>query len=185
MIVTGIAGPAGSGKDEVADAIVRLNPKYSKDSFAAPLKDMLRIGLSLSEEQISGGLKETVSPVYGRSPRNMMQTLGTDWGRQLVGDDVWLRAFDRRLKGNTVVSDVRFENEAAYVREHGVLIHVVRPRDLNTTAMGDNSSHVSESGIERHASDYVIQNDGTKDQLYAKVAAMLQHFRSEWGNWDA
>jgi hypothetical protein len=55
----------------------------------------------------------------GITPRRLMTSLGTDWGRNMIGDDLWLRMADywlqlqRRFSARVVILDVRFENEAA------------------------------------------------------------------------
>ena len=83
-LVIGIAGPARCGKDTAADFIIEEHPQYVKASFADPLKDMLRVGLGLNAAQLYGNDKEGVDHRYECSPRHIMQTLGTEWGRQLI-----------------------------------------------------------------------------------------------------
>ena len=87
----GITGPAQCGKDTVADYLIeRLG--YAKASFADPLKKMLEAGLGLNAAQLYGPDKEAIAPRYGCSPRHIMQTLGTEWGRERVHPDIWVRA---------------------------------------------------------------------------------------------
>jgi len=55
------------------------------------------------------------------SPRTILQKLGTEWGRR-VWDEVWLAAVRRTVEAEPtrryVVPDVRFVNEAKYLRDH-------------------------------------------------------------------
>ena len=173
--VIGIAGLAGAGKDTVADMIIELNRKFAKASFAKPLKDMVKTGLGLSEEQVNGSLKDTVDSTYSVTPRHIMQTLGTEWGRQFVSPDIWLMALHRTLEGPTVIADVRFPNEAEHVRANGVLVHVERPQQLNSVDLSNPAlAHSSESGVDIKSGDYTIINDTTMDKLKVRVAVLLR-----------
>ena len=87
----------------------------------------------------------------------------TDWGRNCIGADMWVNAFCRINAGEKcVVSDVRFENEAALVRANGILIHV-------TGRGGIGGSHVSESGVAILDSDIVLDNSGALDELRLQI----------------
>ena len=145
----GIAGQARSGKDTLASYMLNnLDGNWSRSSFADPLKTMLSvIGVDCSDDA-----KAVIDDDYGATPRHMMQTLGTEWGRHTIDNDIWVKAFARLNAGKCViVPDVRFENEAELVREHGVLIHL-------TGRGGIEGNHVSENSIEFKAGDIVIDN---------------------------
>ncbi len=171
MIVIGIAGPARAGKDTAADHLMKRHALV-KASFADPLKRMLRVGLGLTEAQLYGDQKETVDPYYGKSGRFMAQTIGTEWGRSMIHPDVWVLAMKRHMEDSFVdgtyhtgfvIPDVRFENEAQFIREHGTLIHLRR-----TDRAGiDNAGHCSEVGVEVNDCDTVINNDQSIDHLHA------------------
>lgn len=160
MRLIGIAGPARAGKDTLASYLLdNLSDDWSRSSFADPIKEMLRaIGVDCSDDK-----KAVVSDDYGVTPRHMMQTLGTEWGRNLIDGDIWVRAFARLNAGKCViVPDVRFENEAALVREHGVLIHLVGRGGIE-------GSHVSENAIAFKPGDIVIDNSRDLAWLYGQV----------------
>ena len=127
-MIIGLTGKARSGKDTVADLLLAmLNPKYVKMAFADPMKDALQYGLGLTPEQLDGDLKDVEDQMYDCTPRRMMQTLGTEWGRELIHRDVWVIAMRKRVTSNTIISDVRFNNEADMVRDMGGrMIHVFR-----------------------------------------------------------
>lgn len=145
-MIIGITGPSGSGKSTLAAALKVAAP-YSLTalSFADPIRHML-LELGLTVEQLRG-LKEVSLPEYGVTPRYMMQTLGYEWGRQAIHPDVWLRHLQMRARAynHVVVDDVRFENEAAWVRKNGRLIHVMWGRGPD--------AHASESGVSMGAQD--------------------------------
>lgn len=170
----GIAGPARSGKDTAAGWLIEQG--FRQYSFAAPLKAGLKVMLGLDARHTDGDLKELPLESYGASPRRMMQTLGTEWGRELINDRVWLirageiteewlRSPDVR---GVVISDVRFENEAAWLREKGgLLVH------LRRAAAHSVEAHASEAGVAVEAGDPVVHNDGTIDELFVQLAGIM------------
>ena len=90
-MIIGLTGFKGCGKSTVAE-IMEERFGYKTRSFATPIKDMLRaMGLS-REELYDPEIKERVIEDFGKSPREMMQTLGTEWGRMLVSSDIWVTA---------------------------------------------------------------------------------------------
>ena len=172
MRLIGIAGPARAGKDTLASYLLdNLSDDWSRSSFADPLKAMLSvIGVDCSDDA-----KAVIDDSYGVTPRHMMQTLGTEWGRHMIDGDIWVKAFARLNAGECViVPDVRFENEAALVREHGVLIHLVGRGGIE-------GNHVSENAIEFKPGDIVIDNSRDLAWLHAQVDgnAVLGDFISE------
>ena len=160
MRLIGIAGPARAGKDTLASYLLdNLSDDWSRSSFADPLKDMLRaIGVDCSDDK-----KAVIDDSYGATPRHMMQTLGTEWGRHMIDGDIWVKAFARLNAGKCViVPDVRFEDEAELVREHGVLIHLVGRGGIE-------GNHVSENAIEFKPGDIVIDNSRDLAWLHSQV----------------
>ena len=84
MKLIGICGKARSGKDTAADYIVE-ECGFNKYSMADPIRSMLdSIGVDPSFN------KEDPVDRFGKSPRQMMQTLGTEWMRNTVNEDGWL-----------------------------------------------------------------------------------------------
>ena len=184
--IIGFSGRARSGKDTAASFVCDMFG-FEPVSFAAPIKHAVSAMFGLDERHLDGELKEMPLEGLGRSPRYLFQTLGTEWGRELVHPDVWLYAMNAwierlereylmqglRLQG-VVVSDVRFENEAALVRDHGgLLIHLVRENAPEV------NQHISECGIQRHDGDIVIRNDGTPEELYQKLDDVVMAFLEE------
>ena len=166
----GIAGPARSGKDTVANFIVAARGGY-RYAFADPIREMVRVlGIDMSEPYWQKH-KEDVIPALGQSPRRITQTLGTEWGRDLINPDIWLILAKQRLLrhgAGMVVSDVRFDNEAAWVRKQGgLMIHLHRPAAAAVAA------HASESGVERVPSDAMLFNTGTLEELQTAVRGLL------------
>ncbi len=127
--LVGLLGRKGSGKDTAA--LVLLSRGYQNVKFAGALKDMLRCLLFVQgldndtiQRMVEGDLKETETPYLGgRTPRYAMQTLGTEWGRDLIADVLWVGTAIRRAMGHdTVMTDVRFPNEVAAIQEAGGVV---------------------------------------------------------------
>tara|TARA_R110002051_G_scaffold28421_1_gene67597 strand:- start:44998 stop:46017 length:1020 start_codon:yes stop_codon:yes gene_type:complete len=174
MRLIGIAGPARAGKDTLASYMLdNLGDNWTRSSFADPIKKMLEvIGVDCSDDA-----KAVIDERFCYTPRHMMQILGTEWGREMIHGNIWVEAFARLNAGKyVIVPDVRFENEADLVREHGVLIHL-------TGRGGIEGNHVSENPIEFKAGDIVIDNSRDLDWLHAQVDgnAVLGEFIEEVG----
>ena len=169
--VIGIHGRARAGKDTVANFIVAAIGGY-RYSLADPIRAMLApLGVDMSDPYWQARKEESI-PALGVSPRRMMQTLGTEWGRQLINPDLWLIMAHQRLLQSgpgMVISDVRFDNEAAWIRKHGGwIIHVIRP---DTKAV---EAHASEDGIEMQDTDARLFNSGTLEELQFSVRGLLR-----------
>lgn len=166
-----IAGKARTGKNTLADFIEAQYGGYQY-SFAAPIKRMLKAGLNIDmEDPFWSERKEQVIPAVGRSPRELMQTLGTEWGRQLVHPDVWvtLAADVLRKRGpGMIIADMRFENEAAWVRKlGGTVIHIQRE---SAAAV---NPHKSEDGVIKHPSDIEFFNNGSLEAMQYAVSKLF------------
>jgi hypothetical protein len=169
--IIGLAGRKQSGKTTVANHLVEAG--FVRVSFADSMRYMIRsllisCGFSAGHvEMMLMSEKETVIDSIGKSPRQLMQLLGTDWGRHLIHEDIWVMAAKQKVNSldcfNIVFDDVRFENEAAMIRSlGGLIIHIDRDSDSM-------DGHVSEAGIERHDADYLIVNNGALDHFLQDV----------------
>lgn len=150
----GLSGAAGSGKSTAAQYLHDTRG-YERKRFAQPLKDALRQMLRTAlvhedtiERMIEGDLKELPHPtLLGKTPREAMQTLGTEWGRHCIGDQFWVNLMRHALSASKrnaliVIEDVRFENEAALIRDFGGKIIRMEGRG------GIAGAHASEAGVE-------------------------------------
>jgi len=170
-MIIGLCGLAGSGKDEVS-AILSRRHRFAAISFAGPIYKAVSEITGLSPAQLKHReAKEQPIAWLGKSPRELLQTLGTEWGREMVRDDIWIRIAMRRAAEYThvAVTDVRFTNEAeAIVDAGGQVWRVERPGAGLGGAAGE---HASEAGIPDHLVNQVIRNVGTLDDLEEAVDA--------------
>jgi hypothetical protein len=171
--IVAFSGPAGSGKTTAAKHLV-TDHGYRRIRFADPLKDMLR-DFGLTFDQIDGSLKETPCEMLcGKTPRRAMQTLGDEWGRQLIGGDIWVQAWERRLEEamlwssdtRIVVDDLRYPNELdALLRNDALIVRILRPE---VPAVENHDS-------ENHAlfSQRVLINDSTPTDFVNRLELLL------------
>jgi predicted kinase len=177
-MLIGLCGAAGSGKDTVA-AILREKAAFYRVAFAEPLYQMVAVVTGLMPEDLQDReVKEAVIPWLGKSPRQMLQSLGTEWGRSMVKDSVWIDLATRRIEQlqasgrSVVVTDVRFENEAEAIRSlGGELWRVVRPAGC---VASEAMRHSSEAGLSAGLIDREIANTGSLGDLANAVDLALR-----------
>lgn len=101
LIVVGVLGPIASGKDTVADMLVDTF-SFVKYKFTDPIVDALstifKVPASIFEDR---EFKEKPSDfLMGKSPRDLMKSLGNEWGRNLVDPDIWINRLDSRIRAD-------------------------------------------------------------------------------------
>ena len=168
----GIAGRKGSGKTvEVSQYLIQYHG-FTRISFADPLKNML-LSFGLTREQLWGDEKETALEILGgQTPRHAMQTLGTEWGRNLIYDEIWLNAWERAFNKCTspvVVDDLRFINEGEVIKKLGGKILLIERPEVESKDL-----HQSEVEISKIPYDYKIINDGSSMELRAKISELME-----------
>jgi len=185
----GITGKAGSGKDTAADHIVDKYG-YRKHNLADPIKKALNAmfgwDMSYWEDRV---WKESPLPKIGKSPRFLAQALGTEWGREIVNEQIWLHIAEDLVDSvacanyyyqGVVMPDFRFYNEALWLVglqnnsfsvSKSKMIHIERPY----TDYVDNTKHSSEAGISNTFIDSFINNNGSIDDLKFDVEMLMEN----------
>jgi len=203
-MIIGLVGFIGSGKGTVGD-ILEVHG-FTKDSFAKPLKDACSIMFGWPREMLEGDTEVSRkwreepdsfwSEKFGYSftPRLALQLMGTEAGRNVFHQDVWVISLLNRAKGkDVVVTDVRFKNEINYIQQNGgVIVRVRRGEEpdwyklaedaaagFSSAIMGmkDKGIHQSEWDWVGSEFNYTIDNDGTVNELGNKVKELLQFIR--------
>lgn len=182
--VIGIHAPARqSGKSTIADILVR-DHGYQIAKFAGGIYSMFRglaqfagVQESVIIDATTGPLKEApLAELGGLSFRRFAETVGTDWGRNMISKTLWVdiaeSSLAHRLRAGEklVVDDVRFPNEGdSIIALGGINIKVTRP-----TWNGGVAPTLASEG---HMTDFVFHqeflNDGSKEHLEGAVRQWL------------
>lgn len=174
MIVIGVSGKMGVGKDWVTNNIIAPilgDTRWISLAFADQIKINVAVKYNMSHTDLYGSKTARV--------RQLLQQEGTDIGRT-TDKDIWTRYMDRWLRVHqsrgvqaVIISDVRFENEIELVRDwDGIMVRVVAPqrnRDrLATESKSDPymihqlATHASETALDHvpdNLFDVIIHND--------------------------
>jgi hypothetical protein len=187
-VIIGVVGFIGSGKGTVGDILEREHG-YKKFAFADALKDAVAgiflwpRGLLEGDTNASRAFRERVDVWWSHklgyevTPRLILQKFGTEACRHGIADNIWIAALEKRIHGyeDVVITDCRFPNEIDFIRSAGgVLIRVKRGDDPSPEELS--KMHISETAWNDYDPDFVIHNEGTKDDLKENVKIILtQH----------
>ena len=173
-MLLGITGKAGSGKDTLVDALIRKHGGV-KVSFSDPLKTACKALFQLSDSQLYNRReKERIDERWGRSPRQLMQFLGTDLLRNQFDKEIFIKSMRSRVRSLlatnplVIVTDCRFENESHLVRSmQGTVIHLSRKGIQNV------NDHVSEQSLCKFSADIAVHNDASVEDLVTRCSRKL------------
>ena len=126
------------------------------------------------------------------TPRLLLQLLGTECGRNIIHPDIWVNALFSDYKTyaetknytnntpkdndypNWIITDTRFPNELEAIKKrNGIIIRINRGLIERTDKMIQESKHISETALDNAKFNYVIENDGTIEELLNKVKKIL------------
>ena len=170
----GLTGPAGSGKDAAAQPLTS-DLGYTRVAFADPVRKAL-LALNPRVCYEDRGLMPLLHYVNELGwdgakqilhVRELLQRMGTEAGRDIHGQDCWLKIAREKINAAdtpVVVTDVRFANEAELIRElGGTVVHVKRP------GVGPVNGHSSDAGVDVQLGDRVLVNDGPLEAVSGKI----------------
>ena len=176
MLTIGIAGYAQSGKDTAAKAI--CDERYILEASRDVKAGLLRLNPLIPFGSERGGFAyyrlAGLVDVQGwdyakKNPevRRLLQTFGTECGRELHGDDCWVSklrfTLDRWADEGVplaVVTGIRFSNEATLCNR---LVWVERPGRGEGEHRSEQLEHI------KAMADGKLRNDGTEAEFIEKV----------------
>lgn len=187
----GFFGHKGAGKDTAAQALLDEVGRHRKSGriykFATPLKRMaaalmqepvhMMNGDSEASRQFREEESEKIADITGgkiKTPRALLQWLGTELGRQLCRD-IWVRLLEKEMGEDgadlLLVTDCRFENEMAFIKRHGGLcVWVKRP------GLVGEDKHASEAfPFKEEDFDLTIYNTSTLNSFKETAGNTLFH----------
>lgn len=166
--ILAFCGYAGAGKDAAAALVGWPVRAWAEPVYAAALALdpwLSTAGCSLATLVLRRGW-EKAKRTYPEV-REFLQRVGVEAGRNIHGDDCWVKLTD--LTGPVSIVGTRFVNEIQAVwRAKGSVVWVTRP---GIEAAND---HASEHQLGPHCADYVLRNDGTLEDLAESVQTMLE-----------
>ena len=171
--IIGLSGFKRTGKDTVA-GYLESHHDMLPFAFADNVKQTAMTMFGLTYDQAFGNYgfnREDILPQWSMSVRHILQKVGTECGRDIFGYDIWIKRLQVDINNypssDYLVSDVRFENEAAWIKSSGgIIIDIIRPGC-------ESDGHRSEAGVANY--DYQIINSGTLEDLYGRVDEIVEH----------
>lgn len=183
-----IVGNAGAGKDTIGLHLMRAHV-FTICKFAAPLyRALSAIFNNYTLKRIDKNLIISQSSNFC-TWRRALQTLGTEWGREIIGDDIWCNLLQDTIKKyqmafyyatvdseieesvRIVITDCRFVNEWNFIKNNyptAKLWYVQRPSTLLSDEVLSHASEQEISALREQAHARFI-NDATILDLCIKV----------------
>lgn len=168
-MIIGLTGKARSGKDTFANAIV-FKYRVRKIAFADALKASTKALFKFSDDQLFVN-KDREDEYWEITPREVLQDLGLYY-REKYGESflIYRLQLDITDEHYYVIPDVRFENEAKWIREQGIIVHVRRPGAKRVR------EHESEKELIVYDQDYVVHNANTEANFMSNA---IKFYRNE------
>lgn len=173
--IIGFSGKLGSGKDYIAKHILPcvLEEIYGihADIRVVAVADQLKYELAARDSSLT---YELMYVTKTKEVRLKLQEYGTEQGRDKYGENMWIQSLSMRMEVDKqrhigtnplvfVLTDIRYENEAEFVSNNGLLIRINAPERnktrLNQEGIADKEPHRSETALDNYKFAYIIQND--------------------------
>ena len=181
--IIGLCGYSGAGKDAAAAALVACG--WVRQSFADSIRNAaLAIDPIVLDEELMDyrRLSAVVRRIGWRGAKKFcdtrmyLQNIGVEAGRNIHGEGCWMKIVLSAIAAmpyetQVVITDVRFENEVAMVRDlGGKVIWIERP------GVGPVNEHVSDAGLSalKEQADAQILNDGTLAELHERIVEAVR-----------
>src|SRR3989338_9052152 len=175
MLIIGIAGKMGVGKDYVSLQLKQLILKHNPNATVRLITfgDQLKVTCSVSQNL-------PIEIMFGDKPqyiRELLQQTATELGRNVSGQDIWIKYLNawlnvyniRETMDVVIIPDVRFKNEYEWIlSKSGYVIYINAPNRNMTRLLHESDSeeirkkianHRSETELNDYKHQYIISND--------------------------
>lgn len=191
-LLVGMTGKARAGKSEVPKVLRHFN-SFSNISTLAIGDHVKRVtsvmyGIPLGKFY---NAKSEMSERWGITYRDMLQKVGTEFGRVVGGEDFWLKKLEpdylacinRERTRNIFITDVRYDNEALWIiKRGGFVLEILRDQESDLTE--DEKNHKSEAGVSKEYIAAVIDNNKSKKDLATCAVVAIKEVLRKHKNLD-
>ena len=176
-MIIGISGYQGTGKDTAGQVLIDKFG-FTKESFAAPIKDIVSKQFNIDREMLEGldsfsrKCREDINyGAYGFTPRQLLQKVGsfyTDNISKTFWSDIVEKKYLSTFGMDIVITDVRFPCEIEMIERNGGKV-------LRITREGFNGSeHSSERALEGYPFNTVQLNHGTIEEFKSNIEKLMK-----------
>jgi hypothetical protein len=168
----------GSGKDEAIKQLKTMGADIVRVAFADELKDMVMEYFGIPKKDILEKPQHI---------RDLLQKVGDivrhadpDYFVSVVAKKVMAMS-DRitSLDHHIVISDTRFMNECNYISMYGFNVKVIRNK-RNIKYNTKTYKHPSETTVDKLKYDFILYNDGTKEELGKRLEALIKNMKTKF-----
>lgn len=181
-MLIGLLGYKQSGKSTIATFLVE-ELGFKELFWAYTLKEIIGRELFMLDDDVLYGdspKREEILPLWGKSPRQILQIVGTDLFRNNFDKDFWVKTtvpyIEDFLEAGeaVVVSDCRFPNEVDTIKKMGGYTCRIVRSDQKTKDL-----HESETALDNYEADFRLvaasgQLDSLKNQADEMVLAITR-----------
>jgi len=173
MELIGLLGHQGVGKNYIAEVVLKkILPK--KNTVVLAFADHFKVDCITKHNA-------SYDKIFGEKDydtRRLLQKVGTEEGRLKFGEDIWIQTvaiwiklLNSRGVERFIISDVRFQNEANWIKSlNGIIIKIesskrfiqrlIKETDNDEEKINEIMNHSSEKSIDEiNNFDYCVNND--------------------------
>jgi hypothetical protein len=183
VVVIATSGKVGSGKDFIAHKFIipmlPMGTPYVVVSFADSFKIDAIVKRGVKREEVF----EKKTP----ASRKMLQEEGTEKGRNVYGEDIWIRwvneqihLYAKRGIRCVIITDVRFPNEVEYIDVmNGYVFRIVAPQRTREKMESEGmvGSHISETALDNYdwndSNHFIVENDPEYEDMVPERMGQL------------
>ena len=122
--------------------------------------------------ELEGIEKININDLYNRDKkekyRKHLQLMSTELMRHDFGDDIWIKYLQKNISSPFVIDDIRFKSEFYAFKENSITIRILSDNEIY-------SDHVSEHEIDNEKTNYILYNNGSKEDLFKSIDLIMSN----------